>query len=136
MITTVLGTTFTIKKSGDSALIVDLLKGKLNVAISESTPQSILLAENERAVYVRANRHFYKQPIIPVNTLSFHGSNFEEIASQFKKAFGITIINQSNKTKWLFTGEFMNATAKEIIESICLVKKCTYQINGDTILIK
>lgn len=139
IVTTVLGTIFKIKKSGDTALIVDLLKGKLNVEIinyNVESPQSILLAPDESAIYVRNNHHFYKKSLIPEINLSFHQNDFREIASQIKKVFGITVINQSNKSNWRFTGEFKNITAKEIIESITLVEKLSYEVKGDTILIK
>jgi hypothetical protein len=66
----------------------------------------------------------------------FRHDNFEEIASQIKTDFGIILINKSNKKDWRFTGEFTNATAKEIIDNICLVEGLSSQMNGDSILIK
>lgn len=139
MVTTVLGTIFNIKKSGDTALIVELLKGKLNVEIINNnveSPQSILLVPDESAIYVRNKHHFYKKSLIPEINLSFHQNDFEEIASQIKKVFGITVINQSNKSNWRFTGEFKNISVNEIIESITHVEKLSYEVKGDTILIK
>ena len=139
IITTVLGTVFEVKNSGDSAIVVELLKGKLNVEIMNSKmerEQSLLLDPNERAVYVRNDKHLYKNLIIPGNHLYFRQNNFEEIASQIKNAFGITVINESNNKAWSFTGEFKNSTAKDIIENICVVKKLSFVAKGDTIFIK
>lgn len=139
IVATVLGTVFNIKSSGDSALVVELLKGKLNVQIMNSKmepEQSVLLAPNERAVYVRNEKHLYKNQIIPENHVYFRKNNFEEIAGQIKNIFGVTVINESNNKSWSFTGEFKNTTAKDIIESICLVKKLTFVTKGDTIFIK
>jgi transmembrane sensor len=139
IVATVLGTIFTIKNSGDSAIEVDLLKGKLNVEIMNTkmeTEQSVLLDPNERAVYVRNDKHLYKNMIIPANYVSFRQNNFEEIASQIKFSFGITVINESNNQAWRFTGTFKNSTAKDIIENICLVKKLSFVAKGDTIVIK
>lgn len=138
IVATVLGTIFNIS-SGDSAMVVELLTGKLNVEIMDSKmnpEQSILLSPNERAVYVRNEKHLYKNLIIPENHLYFRQNNFEEVANKIKNAFGITVINESNKKVWRFTGEFKNSTAKEIIENICLVKKLSFVAKADTIFIK
>jgi transmembrane sensor len=139
IVTTVLGTIFNIKKSGDSAIVVELLKGKLNVAIMSpamETEQSILLAPNERAVYVRDEKHLYKNLIIVRRDVTFSQNNFNQIAAQLKNIFGVTLINESLDKPWRFTGTFRNATAKEIVENICLVKKLSPSENDDTIYIK
>ena len=136
MVATVLGTVFDIKKSGDSALVVELLTGKLHVQFFNANmepEQSMILTPNERAVYVRSDKHLYKNLIIPMN---FRQSNFDEIASQMKDVFGIVLINESPKKNWSFTGEFTNSSAMDIIENICLVKNLTYSQRGDTVLIK
>jgi ferric-dicitrate binding protein FerR (iron transport regulator) len=136
MVATVLGTVFDIKKSGDSALVIELLTGKLHVQFFNANmepEQSMILTPNERAVYVRSDKHLYKNLIIPMN---FRQSNFDEIASQMKNAFGIVLINESPKKNWSFTGEFTSSSAMDIIENICLVKNLTYSQRGDTVLVK
>ena len=135
----VLGTIFNIRSSGDSTIEVELLKGKLDVEIMNAkmeTEQSVLLDPNERAVYVRNDKHLYKNLIIPENNIYFRQNNFEEIAGELKNVFGITVINESNNKAWRFTGAFKNSTAKDIIENICLVKKLSFEAKGDTIFIK
>jgi len=139
IVTTVLGTVFKMRSSGDSAVFVELLKGRLNVGIMNDkmeTEQSVLLVPNERAVYVRHNKHLYKNLIAAEHHLSFSKNNFNEIAAQLKNAFGITLINESPVKNWRFTGEFKNSTATDIVENICLVKKLSFVIKGDTIVIK
>ncbi|MEP6926381.1 MAG: FecR family protein [Ginsengibacter sp.] len=139
ILATVLGTTFNIKNSGDSAVAVELLKGKLNVEIMNSkmeAEQSILLDPNEKAVYVRNAKHLYKDMIVPQNHVYFRQNNFEEIANQIKNVFGVTVINKRNNKLWRFTGEFKNTTAKDIIENICLVKNLSFVAKEDTIFIK
>ena len=144
---TVLGTVFNIKKQqGDSIVFVELLEGKLKIEIKNipgSPVQSLVLSPNERVVYNRHNKNLYKEswqrynePPSQKNHLVFRQDNFEEIARQIKSVFGVILINQSGKRNWRFTGEFNNTTAKEIIESICLVKGLRAQATGDTILIK
>jgi ferric-dicitrate binding protein FerR (iron transport regulator) len=139
IVATVLGTVFNIKKSGDSAIVVELLKGKLNVEIVNAqmeSQQSVLLSPNERAVYVRNDKHLYKNLIVPDHYLNFKQNNFDEIAAKIKSVYGITLINKSSKTDWSFTGEFKNRDVKEIIENMCLVKNLYFSMQGDTILIK
>jgi transmembrane sensor len=139
IVATVLGTVFNVKSSADSAIVIELLKGKLNVEIINSekkAEQSVLLEPNERAVYVRNDKHLYKNLIVPEHTLSFNKTSFEEIAAHIKNAYGVTLINESAKKDWRFTGEFKSSTAKDIVENICLVKKLSFVIKGDTIVIK
>jgi transmembrane sensor len=147
IVATVLGTIFNIKKEqGDSVVLVELLEGKLKVEtenVQGSFMQPVILAPNERVVYHHYNKNLYKESwqrydegLSQNNHLVFRQNNFEEIAKQIKSVFGITLINQSNKKNWRFTGEFSNTTANEIIKSICLVKGLSSQSTGDTILIR
>jgi transmembrane sensor len=147
IIATVLGTIFNIKKqSGDSTVMVELIKGKLKVeAVNNAglSLQSIILNPDERVVYKRYSQNLYKEKWqsqndvpVQVNHLVFKKNNFEEIAKQLKTVFGVTVINQSNKKPWRFTGEFNNTSAIDVLESICIVEKLKYEVEGDTIFIK
>ncbi len=138
IVTTVLGTIFNIKKPGDSAIVVELLKGKLKVEIEDATIaslNSILLYPDEKATYVFHDKHFYKNSNAAEFNVSFRQNSFKEIATQIKNVFGKTVINHSDKKNWRFTGEFKNVTAKEIIENICLIKNLNSKVVGDTIFI-
>jgi transmembrane sensor len=139
IVATVLGTVFNMKSSGDSAVVVELLKGKLNVEImndKRETEQSVLLAPNERAVYVRKDKRLYKNLIATEHHLTFNKNNFDEIAAQIKSFYGITVVNESSKKDWRFTGDFKSSNATDIIENICLVKNLSFVTKGDTIVIK
>lgn len=144
IVATVLGTTFNVKKQpNDSVISVELLSGKLKVeAISSSgLSQSIILEPNQRAVYALRSQSLIKETWKLkndeelVSNLVFKQSDFEEISVKIKALYGVTVINQSSKKNWRFTGEFSNTTAREIIENICLVKKLNLEIRGDTFLI-
>ena len=91
---------------------------------------------SETAVYVRNEKHLYKDFIVARHELTFHQSDFADIASQLKNVFGVTLINESQNKAWRFNGSFKNATAKEIIENICLIKNLSPVEKGDTIFIK
>jgi hypothetical protein len=68
--------------------------------------------------------------------LAFDKNSFEEVAQKFKNVFGITLINNSSKVNWSFTGEFNDINARDVIENICLLKHLAYEIKGDTIALR
>jgi transmembrane sensor len=122
---TVLGTEFNVRsKYGDSLVMVELIQGKVKVE-AENVAGSILLNPNERAVYTWKEGNIYKEK-----------NSFEEVAQKFKNVYGITLINNSSNVKWSFTGEFNDVNAVDVIENICLLKHLTYEINGDTIVLR
>lgn len=138
IVTTVLGTVFNIKKQADSAIVVQLFKGRLKVEIEDATMASlppILLYPDEKATYVFNNKNFYKEASPAVSDVSFRQASFEEIAARIKNEFGKTVVNNSDKKTWRFTGEFKKLTAQEIIENICLIRNLTSKMFGDTIFI-
>ena len=137
IVATVLGTIFNIHRSGDSAIVVELLKGKLKVDIDDTSvsQNSILLSPDEKATYVYNDKHFYKTSRLTQYNVSFYKNSFDEIATRIKNVFNKTIINNSTKKNWRFTGEFQDATAVEIIENICLIKNLHSKVLGDTIFI-
>jgi transmembrane sensor len=144
---TVLGTIFSVKKQpGDSVMVVELVKGKLKVENMNSTGiplTTIILNPDERVIYNRHDQRLYKESWQPqtdlpvqVGHILFQRNNFDEIAARIKAVFSITVINQSKKKNWMFSGEFENATAEEIIKNICVVERLNFETTGDTILIK
>jgi len=147
IVATVLGTVFNVKKqSGDSVMVVELIKGKLRVETTgsyASAAQSIILYPDERVIYNHYSQKLYKEQwqqqknlSLQVNHITFKRNNFDEIAEKIKNIFGVTLINKSNKKNWLFSGEFDNVSAKEITEHICLVEGLKSEAVGDTIIIK
>jgi transmembrane sensor len=147
VVATVLGTIFNIRKEHkDSVVVIELIKGRLKVEIagSRSIPgQSIFLLPNERVIYSKYSRKISKEKwqleddlLLRKNHLVFKQDDFNAIANKIKTSFGITLINQSDKKSWRFTGEFNNSTAGEMITSICKIEGLSSEIIGDTILIK
>jgi transmembrane sensor len=147
IVAVVLGTIFNVKEQpGDSGVMVELIKGKLRVETLEShgiSGQSIILNPDERVIYKGHGQKMYKEKwqsqheaILQVKHLVFRQNNFEEIAIQFKTVFGLTLVDQNSKKILRFTGEFNNASAIDILESICIVEKMTYEVQGDSVFIK
>lgn len=138
IVATVLGTVFNFKKSGDSAIVIELLKGKLNVQLADNTDSSnsVLLYPNQKVTYSKEGHAFNKGMIELRATVVFQRSTFGEVAEKMKNAFGLIVINNSNKMDWRFTGEFENATAKDVIDNICFIKNLSATIKGDSVFIK
>jgi len=93
------------------------------------------LYPNEKAVYVFRGNLFYKRSNTELYNISFQQSDFPQIAAHIKEVFGKTVINNSDKKKWRFTGQFKNSSAMDIIESICLIKNLGSKEQADTIFI-
>ena len=137
IVTTVLGTIFNIKKSGDSAIVVEVLKGKVRVNAATQPKNSVFVYPNERAIFVKNENYLYKSQMeSPLKSLTFKKANFKEIAAEIKDVYGVTLMNESNKKNIHFTGEFKNSSAKEIVENICLIENLSFEVHEDTILIK
>ncbi|HSB94383.1 MAG TPA: FecR domain-containing protein [Flavitalea sp.] len=141
---TVLGTEFNVKSTfGDSLVLVELISGRVKVE-AENVTGAIVLNPNERAVYARSKGNIYKEKwnkalpaaAIKISYLAFDKDSFEEVARKMNEAFGITLINNSSNIKWSFTGEFSDISARDIIENICLLKHLSYEIKGDTIVLR
>lgn len=137
IVTTVLGTIFNIKKSGDSAVVVEVFKGKVRVNAATQPKISVFVYPNERAVFVKNENYLYKSQVeAPLISLNFKNSNFKEISAKIKDVYGVTLLNESNKRNIHFTGAFKNSSAKQIVENICLIENLSFEVHEDTILIK
>lgn len=147
LIATVLGTVFSIKNiAGEPAVQIELIKGRLKVETVPNAglpPQSVILNPDERVIYAGHGQKLSKEKwqsqidlLPPTNHLLFRKNNFGEIAAKLKTVFGVTLVNQSSRRDWRFTGEFTNTSMLHVIESICIVEKLNYEVKGDTVFIK
>jgi ferric-dicitrate binding protein FerR (iron transport regulator) len=147
ILATVLGTKFSIRQPpGDSVIMVELINGKLKVENTNSTGlplRSIILNPDERVVYDRHSKRLYterRQPRgefpLQVAHILFQRNDFDQIATKIKAVFGVNLVNKSKKRNWMFSGEFENATAQDIIKNICVVERLNFETIGDTVLIK
>jgi len=144
IVTTVLGTVFNVKKDvKNSNISVELLRGKVSVEAfntSNKAVQSVILYPDEKVVYSETDKLLQKG-LMFVSTrraenIMFKNDDFNTIAKNFKDLFGVTVINESSKTNWRFTGDFKNITANELVENICIAENLNYKFQNDTIVIK
>jgi len=92
--------------------------------------KSFILNPDERVVYDRHSQRLYSEswqsqtefPIL-VGHIGFERNNFDQIAAKIKAVFGVNMVNKSKRRHWMFSGEFENATAQDIIKNICVVER-------------
>jgi transmembrane sensor len=150
LMTTVLGTSFNVKcYQNDEQVKVALVTGKVKLdRVTDGVDKKVMgetlfLSPSEMGVFNKHSLALQKRPYDPDEEFGwqngvvvFKNADFKEIAERIQRTFNIHLVNRSNKKHWSFTGTFSNASAREIVESICLSKKLAYTTNGDTIVIK
>jgi transmembrane sensor len=145
IVATVLGTTFDIKSKSDSSIIVDLKTGSLKVAVLDkgAITQQLLLEPNQSAIFtnyrlakIDKGVRIEEEKDSERHSVEFSRNDFFQIAEIIRNTYGVVLINESGNNNWKFSGQFRNSTAREIIESICLVKGLTSSAKGDTVVIR
>jgi transmembrane sensor len=150
IMTTVLGTSFNFKSyENDKHVKVALVTGKVKLdRITDSNTKKVIgealyLSPSEMGVFNKRSLALKKKSYNMDEELGwqkgmiiFKSADFKEIADRLLRTYNVNIVNKSNKKQWSFTATFSNVSAEEIIKSICLSKKLTYTINGNTIVIR
>jgi len=143
--TTVLGTTFNIRTYAiENKVTVALFTGKvkvdhLNKAGNQAT--SLELRPSEQVSFDRRQFSIKKTSFAKPDEVAgwkkgylvFKDASFDEIATGLKNHFGVTLINQSSKTEWDYTGIFQNESLKDVMKILCLTKSLSYAIKSDTV---
>ncbi len=138
--TTVLGTHFNVAAYPNlKAIKVALLEGKVKV-INTRTKQTRTLKPSQMAVYSPAEdrislRDFDAKAIVSWHngTLYFENADFNEIATQLKNRYGITLINDTHETDFRYSGTFNNPDYLTVIKNICFAKSLTFNQKQQTI---
>jgi transmembrane sensor len=142
--TTALGTSFNIRAySSEQKITVALLTGKVKVVTARQEQAPVVLSSSEQARYDCRSLElikttFREDEVIgwQQGTLLFKDASFEEVRSGIENMYGVTIVNQSDKKTWTYTGNFKRETLKNVIETICLTESLSYTRKNDTILLK
>jgi len=146
--TTALGTSFNIRAyAHENKITVALLTGKVKIdkdQHQEKTSTPVILLPSEQVSYDRISFHlvkttFSKQEEIigwKQGLLVFKDASYNEVITEIENRYGVTIINQSNKTEWKYNGFFKDESLQDVIETICLSKSLSYTIKNDTIYLE
>lgn len=140
--TTALGTTFNIRAySREQKITVALLSGK--VKVEDDTATTLVLSPSEQASLDLHSLQLVKTVFKANNPVSwqeknlvFNDASYEEVRTEIENRFGVTLINQSDKQTWTYTGSFRQESLRNVIETICLIESLSYVIEKDTVLLK
>lgn len=150
LMTTVLGTSFNVKSYPTNDQIkVALVTGKVKLdrladAINKKViGETLILTPSEMGVFNKrslalAKRKYDRDEELgwEIGVVVFKNADFSEIAENIQRTYNISLINASKKKEWSFTGTFNNLSAEDVVKSICLSKKLTYMMKGDSIVIQ
>lgn len=145
---TALGTSFNIRDyAHEHRITIALLSGKVQVdrtrnGSSEGKP--VILLPNEQVHYdvqsLRLEKSSFARPEEIAGWkqgyLVFKDASYNEVITEIENRYGVTIINQSDKKEWKYTGFFQEESLQDVIETICLAKSLSYKISKDTIMLK
>nr|WP_262916027.1 FecR family protein [Chitinophaga filiformis] len=140
--TTALGTTFNIRAyAHEQQITVALLTGK--VRVTTASQPSLILQPSEQVSYDLRSLQLVKTAFdAEVVTgwqkgyLIFKDASYEQVRTGIENRYGVTIINQSDKKDWTYTGNFREETLANVIETICLTESLSYTIGKDTVILK
>ncbi|HVI47624.1 MAG TPA: FecR domain-containing protein [Chitinophaga sp.] len=143
--TTALGTTFNIRAyTTENKVTVALLTGKVKVDqlnAANSKASSLVLLPSEQISFDRQQLSLIKTSFAKPEDVSgwkqgylvFKDASYNEIVNGIENRFGVTVINQSNKTEWNYTGFFRNESLKDVMDIICIATSLSYTIKKDTV---
>lgn len=146
--TTALGTTFNVRDyAHENRITVALLSGKVKIDQTRNGNRegnAIILLPNEQVHYDMQSLQLVKSSFTKPEEITgwrqgylvFKDASYNEVIAEIENRYGVTIINQSDKKEWNYTGFFKEESLQDVIETICLAKSLSYTIVNDTIVLK
>ena len=146
--TTALGTAFNIRDyAHENRITVALLSGKVKIDRTHNGNRegnAVILLPNEQVHYDLQSLQLVKSSFTKPEEITgwkqgylvFKDASYNEVIAEIENRYGVTIINQSDKKEWKYTGFFKEESLQEVIETICLAKSLSYTISNDTIVLK
>jgi len=141
--TTVLGTKFNVSAySTKKHVKVALLEGSVELSANAGRDRMIL-KPTEMATYSKTKKSLNRTSFNAYETTAwrdgaivFHNATFGEIADQLKNLYGITLIDQSGKKNWNYTGQFNHTDYISILKNICFAEHLNFTQTNQTIKLK
>lgn len=141
--TKVLGTSFLIKAEKGKDTEVEVVTGKVAVAVSDKENEGVLLLPEQRAVYSNEEQSL-KKDITPAQSevkiwkkprLSFENTQIREVLSVLENNFNITINSNEKVNSCMLKADFTDQNLAEILEMLCKSVDASYQINQGVVTI-
>ncbi|WP_160713720.1 FecR family protein [Chitinophaga solisilvae] len=141
--TTALGTAFNIRAyDSENKVTVALISGKVKIEqLNSKSNTAMVLLPSEQISFdclqlSMIKTSFGKPDEVTAwkqGYLVFKDAPYKEIVTGIENRYGVTVINQSNKTAWNYTGSFKNENLAEVMDIICIAKSLSYTIKKDTV---
>lgn len=142
--TKVLGTSFLIKAEKGKDTEVEVVTGKVAVAVSDKeNDEGVLLLPEQRAVYSTEEQSL-KKDLTPAQSevkiwkkpkLSFENTQIREVLGVLESNFGITINSNEKINSCMLKADFTDQNLAEILEMLCKSVDASYQINQEVVTI-
>ena len=140
--TTALGTSFNIRAyHNEQKITVALLTGKVRVETLNRQP--VVLQSSEQVSYDLQSLQLSRSGFTTdeatgwqQGNLIFKDASYDQVRNAIENTFGVTIINQSDKKSWTYTGSFKQESLQNVLETICLTESLSYAIARDTVILK
>jgi transmembrane sensor len=141
--TTVLGTSFDIRAyEQEKDVQIALMTGKVSVADKRNHAPTLLLPHQwirldsgtngeEKGVFDNDD----EVAAWKTGALNFKDASFGDIAFEIGNKFNVTLVNNSDKHQWSYTGLFREESLEEVIETICQTEHLNYVFRENEILI-
>ncbi|MBO9727668.1 MAG: FecR domain-containing protein [Chitinophaga sp.] len=142
--TTALGTSFNIRAYAiENKVIVALVSGKVKVDQLNKNG-SLILLPSEQLSYDRISLSLIKSNFNKPEEITgwkqgylvFRDAPYSELVTGIENRYGVTVMNESNKKEWNYTGSFKNENLKEVMDIISLAKSLSYTIKNDTVYLQ
>lgn len=140
--TTALGTSFNIRAyTNEPQITVALLTGKVKVTTTSQKP--IILQPSEQVSFNRNSLQLVKSIFNEEETIAwktgklvFKDATYDQVRTTIENRYGVTIVNQSDKKDWTYTGSFREESLQDVMEIICLTEALSFSIRKDTVFLK
>lgn len=147
--TTALGTSFNVRAyTHEKRVTVALLSGKVQVdeagEAGAGKKKPLILLPSEKASYDLQSLQLVKTTFARKEEVTgwqqgylvFKDATYNEVITEIENRYGVTIINESDKKEWKYTGGFREESLQDVVETICLAESLAYTINNDTIVLR
>ncbi|NII23540.1 FecR family protein [Pseudoflavitalea sp. X16] len=164
IVTQVLGTSFFVKtdkvtndvevsvRTGKVAVYENEAQAKKHTSERKQESAGVILKPNQKVIYNRQDGHFRTSlvdvplPLVPDNheeemvtelNFVFEETPISKVLSHLEKAYHIEIIvENSNLSKCLFSGDIKGQNLYDQLEIICQSVQASYEVRGTQILLK
>lgn len=141
LLTKVLGTSFNIKAKEAGKTQIALVSGMVVVSSSKKT---VTMSKGDLVDFDEAETGFFVRNFDVSEVLAwkdgvlrFRNASLNEVKSALEDWYGVDIsIENANRVRWEFSGEYNQQTLEEVLLSMSYIQKFRYQINDKSVTLR